>query len=246
MDAIMGFASAHNLTVIEDACEALGATVDGRCTGAIGDCGVFGFYPNKQMTTGEGGMLTTNRDDIAALAVSMRNQGRDDGMQWLSHARLGYNYRISDINCALGIAQLERLDDMLAARARVACWYDQALADSVPDLVRPCAPAKGLTRSWFVYVVQLPFGYTGQQRNDLIMHLRSLGIGCNQYFPCIHLQPFYQAQFGFRPGDFPVTEGVSQRSIALPFHNRLAQHEVAQVVSELRDWLADHSPANGA
>jgi perosamine synthetase len=214
--------------------------------GSIGDCGVFGFYPNKQITTGEGGMLVTNRDDIAALALSLRNQGRDDGMTWLSHARLGYNYRISDINCALGIAQLDRLDEILAARARVAQWYDEKLSARAPDIVRPCAAPDGYTRSWFVYVVQLPFGYTGDQRNELIMHLRALGIGCNQYFPCIHLQPFYREQFGFAPGDFPITEGVSQRSIALPFHNRLAEDDVAQVVNQLQQWLAKHSPANGA
>jgi perosamine synthetase len=242
MAPILRVARQHKLAVIEDACEALGARIDGVCAGALGDCGVFGFYPNKQMTTGEGGMLVTHRDDLARLALSMRNQGRDDGMSWLSHARLGYNYRLSDINCALGIAQLERLNEMLAARAQVAAWYGEELAAQAPAIVRPAEPSAGMTRSWFVYVVQLPVGYGEEQRNALITHLRGRGIGCNQYFPCIHLQPFYRAQFGFAPGAFAVTESVSARSIALPFFNRLARTQVRQIVSELAAWLAANAP----
>lgn len=237
MDAIMALAQRHNLAVIEDACEALGAMYNGKHAGALGDCGTFGFYPNKQITTGEGGVLVTDREDIARLAASMRNQGRDDGMGWLSHARLGYNYRLSDINCALGIAQLERLDEILAARARVAAWYDELLAEHAPEIVRPCAPPAGSTRSWFVYAVQLPPGSTEQQRNALITHLRARGIGCNHYFPCIHLQPFYRGQFGYAPGDFPVTEDVSARSLALPFYNRLTRDDIAIVAREVGAWL---------
>lgn len=237
MDAILALATQHKLAVIEDACEALGAMYHGKPVGALGDCGTFGFYPNKQITTGEGGVLVTNREDIATLATSMRNQGRDDGMGWLSHARLGYNYRLSDINCALGIAQMERLDEILAARARVAAWYDELLAEHAPEMVRPCAPPPGSTRSWFVYAVQLPLGSTEQQRNALITHLRARGIGCNHYFPCIHLQPFYRAQFGYAPGDFPVTEDVSARSLALPFYNRLTRDDIAIVAREVGAWL---------
>ncbi len=237
MAAIGALAQQHGLAVIEDACEALGAHVHGRLAGALGDCGTFGFYPNKQITTGEGGVLVTNRDDIAHLAASMRNQGRDDGMGWLSHARLGYNYRLSDINCALGIAQLERIEEILAARARVAACYDQLLAEHAPRIVRPCAPPPGMTRSWFVYAVQLPPGSTADQRNALITHLRARGIGCNHYFPCIHLQPFYRAQCGYTPGDFPVTEDVSSRSIALPFFNRLTRDDIACVAQEVGAWL---------
>jgi perosamine synthetase len=245
MTAIMALASQHKLAVIEDACEALGATVNGTWAGAIGDCATFGFYPNKQMTTGEGGMLVTNREDIARLADSMRNQGRDDGMGWLAHARLGFNYRLSDINCALGLAQLERLQDMLAQRARVAAWYDAALAERAPAVVRPAAPAANATRSWFVYVIQLPEGYAEAQRNALIVHLRERGIGSSQYFPCVHLQPFYR-EMGFKPGDFPITESVSRRSLALPFFNRLSQANVAIVADELAAWLAAHPPQGAA
>ncbi len=243
MAAILRLAREHGLAVIEDACEALGARIDGVCAGGLGDCGTFGFYPNKQMTTGEGGMLVTNRDDIARLALSMRNQGRDDGMGWLSHARLGYNYRLSDINCALGIAQLERIDEMLAARAQVAAWYDEELAAQAPEVVRPATPPAGMTRSWFVYVVQLPAGYAEEQRNALITQLRGRGIGCNQYFPCIHLQPLYRDELGYGPGMFPVTESVSARSIALPFYNRLPRAHVQQVVAELAAWLKQQAPA---
>jgi len=237
MDEILALAREHNVAVIEDACEALGACYRGRHAGAIGDCGTFGFYPNKQITTGEGGIVVTDREDIAKLAASMRNQGRDDGMGWLSHTRLGYNYRLSDINCALGIAQMERLDEILAARARVAAWYDELMAEHAPAMVRPCAPPAGSTRSWFVYVVQLPPGSSEAQRNALIAHLRARGIGCNHYFPCIHLQPFYRSQFGYAPGDFPVTEEVSARSVALPFYNRLTRDEIVAVAREVGAWL---------
>lgn len=237
MDKILALTQQHNVAILEDACEALGAIYHGTHVGALGDCGTFGFYPNKQITTGEGGVLVTNREDIAKLATSMRNQGRDDGMGWLSHARLGYNYRLSDINCALGIAQMERLDEILAARARVAAWYDELLAEHAPEIVRPCAPPPGSTRSWFVYAVQLPPGSTEQQRNALIQHLRARGIGCNHYFPCIHLQPFYREQFGYAPGDFPVTEDISARSLALPFYNRLSRDDIAVVAREVGAWL---------
>ncbi len=242
MAAILEIARRHGLAVVEDACEALGAKVDGRRAGALGDCGTFAFYPNKQMTTGEGGVLVTNRDDIAHLAKSMRNQGRDEGMGWLAHARLGFNYRISDINCTLGIGQLERIEGILAARARVAAWYNELFAAEIPGVVTPCSPPEGATRSWFVYVAQLPKGYTELQRDALVKHLRSLGIGCNHYFPPIHLQPFYTETFGYKPGDFPVTEDIGRRSIALPFFNRLCRDDVAIVVSELKQWMAENHP----
>ncbi|MCX7847203.1 MAG: DegT/DnrJ/EryC1/StrS family aminotransferase [bacterium] len=240
MDALLELARTHGLAVIEDACEALGAYYCGRHVGTLGDCGTFGFYPNKQITTGEGGMIVTNREDIARLAYSLRNQGRDDGMGWLSHARLGYNYRLSDINCALGIAQMERLEEILSARAKVAAWYEELLATEAPTVVRPCAPPAGSTRSWFVYVVQLPPGYTAGERDALIKHLRAQGIGCNHYFPCIHLQPFYRAEFGYGPGDFPVAEEISARSVALPFYNRLQREEVATVARAVGAWLRGH------
>ncbi|NLF39707.1 DegT/DnrJ/EryC1/StrS family aminotransferase [bacterium] len=246
MKRICAIAEKHGLAVIEDSCEALGASIDGRQAGRWGDCGVFGFYPNKQMTTGEGGAIITDRDDIAALCASMRNQGRDDGMGWLAHARLGYNYRLSDINCALGIAQLERMDGILAARAQVAAWYAAELAALAPHVIRPPEPPAGVVRSWFVYVIQLPGGYTAEQRNALITHLRGRGIGCSHYFPCIHLQPLYAKSFGYARGDFPVTEGISDRTMALPFFNRLTQPQVNTVVRELAAWLAANTPGGRA
>jgi len=242
MARITAIARTRGIAVIEDACEAIGATVNGAQAGSLGDCGTFGFYPNKQMTTGEGGAVVTNREDIARLSASMRNQGRDDGMGWLSHARLGYNYRLSDVNCALGIAQLGRLDEMLAARVQVAAWYDEELTAHAPQVERPCTPPSGSTRSWFVYVVQLPRGYSVAQRNELIMHLRGRGVGSSQYFPCIHLQPLYTEAFGFRRGAFPVAERTSDRSLALPFFNRMPRAAVATVAVELRSWLNSHPP----
>ena len=240
MTRIRAIAGARGLAVIEDACEALGAMWHGAPAGSLGDCSTFGFYPNKQMTTGEGGMLMTNSDDVARLAASMRNQGRDDGMGWLSHARLGYNYRLSDINCALGIAQLDRLDCLLAARAQVAAWYDELLAAEAPAIVRPCPPPTGATRSWFVYAIQLPKGYQAEQRNALITHLRSRGIGSSQYFPCIHLMPHYARTGGYAPGAFPVAEDVSNRSLAIPFHSRLTHEHAACVAHEVASWLNTH------
>ena len=237
MNAIMKIAEKYDLTVIEDSCEALGAKVDGKFAGTIGDCGTFAFYPNKQITTGEGGIIVTNREDIAKLTISMRNQGRDEGMGWLAHSRLGYNYRISDINCALGIVQMERIDEILSAREAVAQKYNSLLKKEIPELITLCDPAEGTTRSWFVYVVQLPDEFSAEQRDEIIKHLRSIGIWCNNYFPPIHLQPFYINEFGYKKGDFPVTENVSERTIALPFYNRLADEDIKIVVKELKKKL---------
>ena len=243
MAAISAIARKHSLAIIEDACEAIGSTINGTSAGTIGDCGTFAFYPNKQITTGEGGIIVTNNAEIARLCRSMRNQGRDEGMGWLSHARLGYNYRLSDLNCALGIAQMDRLDQILAERSVVANSYTSLFKELCPDIVLPCDPPAGTTRSWFVYVIQLPDRYSGEQRNDLIQHLRNLGIGCNQYFPPIHLQPFYRETFGCAPGDFPVTEAVGSRSLAIPFHTALTQDDMRIVVTEIKQWL-DHN-SNG-
>lgn len=235
MPVIMEIAKKHNLSVIEDSCEALGATVDGVQAGAIGDCGTFAFYPNKQMTTGEGGIIVTDNDYIAKLSKSMRNQGRDEGMGWLAHTRLGYNYRISDINCALGIVQIERIHEILKARNDVAKMYKDVLSKELPEIILPCEDADGLSRSWFVYVVQLPHKYSEEQRNSVIHHLRERGIGCNCYFPPIHLQPFYKELYGYKEGDFPVTECVSKRSIALPFFNKLSEENIKIVTQELKE-----------
>ena len=226
-DRIGEIAHRRGLAVIEDSCEAIGAEVLGKMAGSFGDAGCLAFYPNKQMTTGEGGMILTNRDDVAALCRSMRNQGRDEGQGWLEHARLGFNYRLSEIHCALGLAQLSRIDDLLAKRAAVAELYREQLSHH-DDFFLPVGPRQGRL-SWFVYVVRLADRFTRADRDRILLALRENGIGCNSYFAPIHLQSFYIEQFGFKPGDFPVTEHISERTIALPFFTTMTPDQVAQV-----------------
>ncbi len=235
MDAIWSLAKKHDLRVLEDSCEALGASYKGRPAGTIGEAGTFGFYPNKQITTGEGGMIVTNDDELAFLTRSMRNQGRDPDAGWLQHARLGYNYRICDINCALGIVQMQRLDEILAKRTRVAGWYSERLADE-PRVAMMEIPDE-VTIAWFVMVVRLSDDYSQADRDDILAKLRRAGIACSNYFTPIHLQPFYQQQHGYKPGDFPITEALSARTVALPFHNHLSEADVDQAVTELRKLL---------
>jgi len=235
MDTIRTIADKHGLYILEDSCEALGATYKGKPAGSLGDAGVFGFYPNKQITTGEGGMIVTNNDQLHKLVISMRNQGRDDGMGWLAHARLGYNCRLSDINCAIGIVQMKRIDDILGKRHRVAEWYQARLRDesrvSMQKIPVDCRI------SWFVMVIRLNDDYTSQQRDNIIQSLRNKGVGCSNYFPPIHLQPFYVEQFGYKRGDFPICEALCDRTIALPFHGQLTEAEVDTVCQELRNLL---------
>ncbi len=232
MDRIMAIASSRGLRVIEDSCESLGSRYKGRMSGSLADAGVFGFYPNKQITTGEGGMITTNDDEIARLCVSMRNQGRDSGMGWLSHERLGYNYRLSDVACAIGAVQMARIDEILAKRARVAGWYRQALADEKRVSLQAVSP--DCEMSWFVFVIKLADDFTEEDRGTLIEKLRAAGIGCSNYFAPIHLQKFYRERFGFGEGDFPICEAVADRTIALPFHNALSQAQAQRVCDTLR------------
>jgi perosamine synthetase len=233
MGAILEIAKRRVLTVIEDSCEAIGATLDGIPVGRLGQTGVFAFYPNKQITTGEGGIIVTDDEEAARLCRSWRNQGRDDGGAWLQHRRLGYNYRLSDLNCALGISQLARLDEIMAARSRVAELYNAALKDFEP-LVLPSLSEPNATLSWFVYVVRLREEFSRNDRDRILRGLRAAGIGCNNYFTPIHLQPFYRDSFGFQEGDFPVTEHLADRTIALPFHNNLTIAEVEYVSDALR------------
>jgi perosamine synthetase len=224
------------LPIVEDACEALGAThADGTPVGGRGHPAVFGFYANKQLTTGEGGMVTLADDAMKERIDSERNQGRAPDMGWLDHDRLGFNYRLSDIACALGIAQLERMDDMLAARARVAGWYAEALA-GVEGLGVPVAEHRGDRRGWFVYVVQVP--RDGPARDDVVVALRERGIQSKPYLPAIHLMSFYRERFGHREGEFPVCEDVAARSIALPFFPELSQAHVEEVTEGLKAVLA--------
>ncbi len=234
MAGIMALAGEFGLSVIEDSCEALGAEYLGRKAGTIGDAGVFAFYPNKQMTTGEGGMILTDSESVASLCKSFRNQGRDMQGGWLDHSRLGYNYRLSDISCALGISQLGRIDHILWKRAAAAARYTKALG----DIVFTPATVAGSKRSWFVYVVCLPDEFQGL-RDFVLAELTRRGIGCNNYFPPIHLQSFYRNRFGYREGMFPVTETVAGRTIALPFHSNCSREEIDYVALTLREILQE-------
>lgn len=232
MEAIGEIARRRGLAVIEDACEAIGAEVGGRRVGTFGDGAVFAFYPNKQMTTGEGGMVVTDDSRIARLCRSMSNQGRAEGGGWLSYERLGYNYRMGEIAAALGIAQLERLEEILEKRRRVAEVYDRYLRE-VPEVETPCV-SPGVKMSWFVYVIRLA---PEIDRDRVMAHLAENGIGCRPYFSPIHLQPLYAERFGFREGDFPETERVSRSTLALPFYNRLAEEQIARVVEVLKSGI---------
>lgn len=236
MDEVMQVARAHGVAVVEDACEALGATYKGRKVGTWGAASTFAFYPNKQMTTGEGGMIVTDDDRLAMLCRSMRNQGRDPGAGWLAHARLGYNYRMSDINAALGLSQLRRLPQFLAARAQVAQRYLEKLRH-IDELVLP-PPYRDGTMSWFVFVVRLADRFTQDQRDSVLAYLREHGIGTNNYFSPVHLQKFYRDRFGYKPGDLPVTEKIAARTLALPFYNRLTPEDQDLVVETLKSAIA--------
>ncbi|MFQ5494772.1 MAG: DegT/DnrJ/EryC1/StrS family aminotransferase [Phycisphaerae bacterium] len=231
MEPIRDVAQRHKLTVIEDSCEALGSRLRGRPAGSLGDAGVFGFYPNKQITTGEGGMIVTDREPLAALASSMRNQGRDGQDGWLVHRRLGYNYRLSELACALGLAQLARLDEIVAHRRRVLSWYESRLAVEPGVLLQRIR--EGVELSPFVFVVRLSDEYDRADRDRILGGLRDRGIGCSNYFSPIHLQPFYGERFGFAAGDFPRCEALADRTIALPFHHALGEADVDRVCREL-------------
>ena len=235
MDRVMKIGEARDIPVVEDACEAVGATYRGRLAGTFGLASTFAFYPNKQMTTGEGGMIITDDSALADLCVSLRNQGRDPGAGWLAHARLGYNYRLSDLGCALGLSQLKRLGEFIEARSRVAERYIEALA-GLEELVPLPACAEG-KMSWFVFVVRLADRFTQDERDRVLSDLRDQGIGCSNYFTPVHLQPFY-ADLGWRPGDFPVCEKVAARTLALPFYNRLSEADQDLVVECLKSALA--------
>jgi perosamine synthetase len=220
--------------IVEDACEALGAVhADGVTVGARGHPAVFGFYANKQLTTGEGGIVTTADPAIKERIDSERNQGRAPDMGWLDHDRLGFNYRLSDIACAIGLAQLERLDELLGARAHAASLYRETLG-AVEGLELPCPDAGGDRRGWFVFVVQLPHGV---DRDETVRALVARGIQSKPYLPAIHLMSFYRERFGYRGGEFPVCEGVAARSIALPFFPQITEGQVARVAEQLRAVL---------
>jgi perosamine synthetase len=233
LDELQAVCDARGVALIQDACETLGARYKGRPVGSHGPAAVFAFYPNKQITTGEGGMITTHSEKEWRLLRSLRNQGRADSGGWLEHARLGFNYRIDDIRAAIGLGQLEKLDAILEARSAVAARYGTLLR-SIPGLELPCEDDADHERSWFVYVVTLP---AGADREAVIASLDERGVQTARYLPCIHLQPYMQERFGYRVGLCPVAEDVATRTLALPFHARLDEDDQAYVADALRDAL---------
>jgi perosamine synthetase len=239
MTRLLHLAERNNLRVIEDACEAIGAEYKGQRVGTFGDAGVFAFYPNKQITTGEGGLIVTGDATVAASLRSLRNQGRRSTEDWFEHVDLGYNYRLSEMNCALGLAQLRRVERILAMRASVAATYDDCLRD-VREFVLPARQSSNCRISWFVYVVRLTEQFTGSQRDDVMRYLTERGIGCGRYFAPIHLQGAYRptASASLK---LPVTEAQSERTLALPFFNRITSSQIAEVCGHLLEAI--HSVA---
>ena len=238
MDTLKDFANRRQLALIEDASEAIGARFDGRIAGSFGDLAVLGFYPNKQITTGEGGAVLAGNPAHAARLRRLRNQGRDSSpdssVDWLDHAEPGYNYRLSELACALGRVQLQRIDEILALRRRAAERYDALLAD-VPGLERPPLLLPRRELSWFVYVVRLP---EGVNRDRVQAALARRGIATGRYFAPIHLQPIWRASHGQEPGHFPLTESIARRTLALPFFNRVTADQQQEVADALREAMA--------
>lgn len=233
--ALTNLADSEDLILIDDACEALGASVENRPVGSWGRAAAFGFYPNKQITTGEGGCITTDDAELARRCHSLRNQGRPESGE-MAHVRLGYNYRLDEMSAALGCAQLDRLDDLLDQRSAVAEMYREVLSPLAGDLVLP-QQTSTKKRSWFVYVVRLRNHFGDYARDRLIDRLQAEGIGCAPYFPSIHLQPVYRDRFGFSSDDFPVCERVAARTFALPFHDALTRNEIDRVADVLTEIL---------
>lgn len=233
LDPIRSAAAAHELKLIEDSCEALGAEYKGRKAGRLGDMGVFAFYPNKQITTGEGGLIVTDDDRAAAAMRALRNQGRAPGDTWLQHTHLGYNYRLDEMSAALGRVQMTRLDEMLTRREQVAGWYAERLAEL--PLVECPHVAESTTRvSWFVYVIRF---HPQIDRDRVARDLEALGIPARPYFIPIHLQPYMTERFGYCPGDYPITEDLGRRSLALPFSGMMTEAQVDLVCKCLADCL---------
>lgn len=249
MEACRKIANGHEITLIEDSCEGLGATWRDRPVGSFGRAGVFGFYPNKQITTGEGGMIVTDDDRLADVCRSLRNQGRainptGSAGAWLNHDRLGYNFRLPEVNASLGVAQMQRLDEIVALRQRVAERWMRRLQGN-PDIILPAIDEE--TRmSWFVFVIRLSERFDEAARDRVIDGMRQHEVGAANYFPCIHLQPFYRERYGTGPGMFPIAERVSRRTIALPFFNRLTEEDMEHAAATLEHMMARESLAPAA
>lgn len=232
-DELKKIAKKYKLYLIEDSAEALGSEYKGKKCGSFGDAAVFAFYPNKQITTGEGGVILTNNKKIAALYRSMANQGRKiSNDKWLEHARLGYNYRLDEISCALGVAQMKRIKEILKKRIKVAQLYNKKLKEIKSLDIPYIKPGNKL--SWFVYVVKLAENFAGEKRDLIIKEMAKRGIQCSNYFQTIHLQPFYKKEFGYKRGDFPVAENIASRTLALPFFSNLKEGEIDFVVENLK------------
>lgn len=238
-DELLRISSEHGLKVIDDSCEALGAEFKGRRLGSFGDAAAFAFYPNKQMTTGEGGIVVTNDDGVARICRSLRNQGRAEMGSWLEHERLGYNYRMSEMSAALGVSQLQRIEEFLAKREQVARCYTERLRRF--DWLRPPIVRPHVRMSWFVYVVTLNKGLS---RDEVIRRLEDQGIPARGYFSPIHLQPYIRDLVTNEVNDLPVTESVAERTLALPFHNKLTSEQVDRVVSALEEAVEQYRLEN--
>ncbi len=233
MDAINAVAKQHGVTVIEDSCEALGATYKGKQAGTLGDYGVFAFYPNKQITTGEGGVVITNDDKAANLMRALRNQGRAPGDTWLQHTYLGYNYRIDEMSAAMGASQMKRLDELISKREQVAAWYEARLSE-IAGVEIPFVESSTTRMSWFVYVIRFDKKI---DRDEIAKRLETRGVPVRPYFLPIHLQPYMAERFGYQEGDFPATEDLGKRGLAIPFSGVMTEEQVDTVCAVLRDEL---------
>jgi perosamine synthetase len=236
MRPILEIARQLNLAVLEDACEALGAEYCGQPVGTFGDAAVFAFYPNKQITTAEGGMIVTDSPQIAGDCRSMRNQGRDEHSEWLSHVRLGYNYRLSDLHCALGLAQLERISELLDTRARAAASYSRRLA-GLPGLILPAISSRD-NRSWFAYVIRLAGTESRSRRDMLMQYLRDRGIACQAYFPPIHSQPYFLEICDAPERELVQTEAAAESCVALPLFSRMTEEQITEVCDAVSDFVS--------
>lgn len=237
IEEIHAIAKKHGIAVVQDSCEAIGAVRNGKEVGgpAYCDAAVFAFYPNKQMTTGEGGIIVTDNDELARAMDSMRNQGRDDAGTWMNHVRVGYNYRMDEMSAALGLSQVGRLDSILEHRDNVAKMYSERLAD-IPGVTIPEVLPETSMMSWFVYVIQLDEGI---DKSEIIAKLEERGVPSRPYFSPIHLQPIYRELYGYKGGEFPVTEAVAKRTLAIPFYSLMPEGEVEYVCEQIRAVMAE-------
>lgn len=235
MRKLREIADKHNLFLIEDSCEAIGSAYDGDVAGSLADAAVFAFYPNKQLTTGEGGIIVTNNKNIALMAESLRSQGRAITGFWLHHERLGYNYRMNELQAAIGSVQVDRLDEIVKKRQAVAEMYNEELRD-IEGVTIPYIDPKVTTMSWFVYVIQVAEEI---DRDRLMLHLKENGVGCRPYFTPIHVQPYMVEEFGYEEEEYPVTADLGRRSIALPFHNDISLEEVMYVAKAVQEAVSN-------